>query len=139
MYSNKTTLNSWTGRRPTTHSYIANTAVAGEKHAADCAVLLARRCRGVSNANIILAPGIEARLAHKRHHQMFAFRLTSKPPQAGATGRCEVALPLGTPGAPEGIEPELASRVVVLEYNKNNQSLLFQTNGLSSMRYCSLL
>ena len=38
-----------------------------------------------------------------------------KSPQAGATGRCEVALPLGTPGAPEGIEPELASRVVVLE------------------------
>ena len=57
-----------------------------------------------------------------------------KSPQAGATGRCEVALPLGTPGAPEGIEPELASRVVVLEYKKNNQSLLFQTNGLSSMR-----
>ena len=57
-----------------------------------------------------------------------------KSPQAGATGRCEVALPLGTPGAPEGIEPELASRVVVLEYKKNNQSLLFQTNGLSSMQ-----
>ena len=38
-----------------------------------------------------------------------------KSPQAGATGRCEVALSLGTPGAPEGIEPELASRVVVLE------------------------
>ena len=34
-----------------------------------------------------------------------------KSPQAGATGRCEVALSLGTPGAPEGIEPELASRV----------------------------
>ena len=38
-----------------------------------------------------------------------------KSPQAGATGRCEVALSLGTPGAPEGIEPKLASRVVVLE------------------------
>ena len=66
-------------------------------------------------------------LANKRHHHV---RSGHKSPQAGATGRCEVALPLGTPGAPEGIEPELASRVVVLEYKKNNQSLLFQTNGL---------
>ena len=62
-----------------------------------------------------------------------------KSPQAGATGRCEVALPLGTPGAPEGIEPELASRVVVLEYKKkqpepplpNQRSLI---NALNSAR-----
>ena len=70
-------------------------------------------------------------LANKRHHHV---RSGHKSPQAGATGRCEVALPLGPPGAPEGIEPELASRVVVLEYKKTNQSLLLQTNCLLSMR-----